>query len=144
MHMNASRLLGVSLLLAAGIMAALVPCGLTGCSQQAKDKLIPQPAKSAETKKEAPESQSDAADIKAALAKLSPDDRKLAEQQKYCVMQTEELLGSMGTPIKLTIKDTPVFICCNGCKKDAEANPDKTLKTLAELKTKNATAASGR
>jgi hypothetical protein len=132
--MNTSRLVGASLLIAAGFMAALLPCGLTGCSQRAKDKPTAQPTKSAETKKT--ETQDDAAEIKAALAKLSSEDRKLAEQQKYCVMQTEELLGSMGTPIKLTIKDTPVFVCCKGCMKDAQADPDKTLKTLAELKAK--------
>jgi hypothetical protein len=137
--MNTSRFVGALLLVAA---ACALPGGLTGCAQKAKEKSSAQTTNTAETKKT--ETKDDAADIKAALAKLSPEDRKLAEQQKYCVMQTEELLGSMGTPIKLTIKDTPVFVCCKGCMKEAQADPDKTLKTLAELKAKNATHALGR
>ena len=80
---------------------------------------------------------SDEAEIKAALAKLSPTDRKLAEAQKWCA-ESDERLGSMGAPIKVTIKGEPVFLCCGGCKKDAERNPDKTLAKVAELKKKAA------
>lgn len=29
-----------------------------------------------------------------------------------------------------------MFVCCQGCKRKAEADPDKTLKTLTELKMK--------
>ena len=34
--------------------------------------------------------------VKAALAKLSPEDRALAEEQKYCASEPENRLGSMG------------------------------------------------
>jgi len=81
---------------------------------------------------------SDEAEIKANLAKLSPEDRALAEKQKYCVEQKDELLGSMGVPIKLTIKGEAVFICCGGCKKNALKDEDKTLQTAKELREKNA------
>jgi hypothetical protein len=81
---------------------------------------------------------SDEAEIKANLAKLSPEDRALAEKQKYCVEQKDELLGSMGVPIKLTIKGEAVFICCGGCKKNALKDEDKTLQTARELREKNA------
>lgn len=74
--------------------------------------------------------------VESELAKLSPEDRKLAEAQKFCVVQTKSRLGSMGAPIKLTINGQPVFICCDHCKTKAEADPDKTLKTLSELKAK--------
>jgi hypothetical protein len=74
------------------------------------------------------------ADIQAALAKLKPEDRKLAEEQKFCAIQTKNRLGSMGTPIKLTIKGQPVFLCCSGCVVKAQANPDKTLTSVADLK----------
>jgi hypothetical protein len=77
------------------------------------------------------------AEIKAALAKLEPADRKLAEAQKWCA-ESEERLGTMGKPIKVTIKGEPVFLCCGGCKKSAEANPEKTLAKVAELKKKAA------
>src|SRR4051794_19329160 len=81
---------------------------------------------------------SEEAEIKANLAKLSPEDRALAEKQKYCVEQNDELLGSMGVPIKLTIKGEAVFICCGGCKKNALKDEDKTLAKAKELREKNA------
>jgi hypothetical protein len=82
------------------------------------------------------EKQEAEAEIKANLAKLSPEDRKLAEAQKYCAVEDDNRLGEMGVPIKLTIKDQPVFLCCKGCKKDAEKDPDKTLAKVKELKAK--------
>ena len=78
------------------------------------------------------------AEIAAERAKLSPEDRKLVEAQEWCVSNNDERLGEMGAPIKLTIKGQPVFICCKGCKKSAEADPDATLAKLAELKAKAA------
>ena len=78
------------------------------------------------------------ADIQASLAKLSPDDRKLAEAQKFCAIQTKNRLGAMGTPIKLMVKGQPVFVCCKGCQSKATANPDATLATVAALVKANA------
>ena len=69
------------------------------------------------------------------LAKLSNEDRSLAEAQGYCAV-TAEPLGSMGTPLKLIVNEQPVFVCCKGCEKKAKSNPDKTLAKVAELKTK--------
>lgn len=80
---------------------------------------------------------SDEAEIKENLAKLSPEDRALAEKQQYCVEQTDSLLGSMGVPAKLMIKGEPVFICCKHCEKHALKNPDKTLARAKELREKN-------
>ena len=73
------------------------------------------------------------AKIEANLAKLSPEDRKLAEAQKFCANLTANRLGAMGVPVKITIKDQPVFLCCGGCVAKAKANPEKTLATVAEL-----------
>jgi uncharacterized protein (TIGR03000 family) len=78
------------------------------------------------------------ADAKANLAKLSPEDQKLAEAQKFCVVENKTLLGAMGVPVKVMIKDQPVFLCCRACEKEAQANPEKTLATVKELKAKNA------
>ena len=80
----------------------------------------------------------DEATIKANLDKLGPQDRKLAEEQKWCAIENENLLGSMGTPIKIMIKDQPVFVCCKGCVKSAKKDPDKTLEKVKELKTRAA------
>jgi hypothetical protein len=69
-------------------------------------------------------------------AKLAPAERALVETQEWCVVQTDERLGSMGAPIKLDIKGQPVFVCCKSCKRKAEADPDATLAKVAELKAK--------
>lgn len=77
------------------------------------------------------------ADIVTALAKLSPEDRKAAEAQKFCAVESENLLGSMGTPVKLDINGEAVFVCCSGCKSAALKNPDETLAAVAKMKAAN-------
>ncbi|HEX4142885.1 MAG TPA: hypothetical protein VHY91_04985 [Pirellulales bacterium] len=72
-------------------------------------------------------------DIEANLAKLSASDRKLAEAQGFCVIRTDEALGSVGVPYKLTIHDRTVFLCCEHCKDAALKNPQTTLATLDDL-----------
>lgn len=72
---------------------------------------------------------------KANFAKLSDEDRPLAEAQGYCAV-TAEPLGSMGPPLKLVVNEQPVFVCCKGCEKKAKSNPDKTLAKVEELKAK--------
>lgn len=75
-------------------------------------------------------------EVGAERAKLSPADRALVDAQEWCVVSNDERLGAMGPPLKLDIKGQPVFVCCKGCKRKAEADPDKTLAKLAELKLK--------
>jgi hypothetical protein len=76
-------------------------------------------------------------EITEALAKLPPPDRKLAEEQRFCAVYPKNRLGSMGEPVKVMVKDQPVFLCCASCRKKALANPDKTLKQVEALKAKN-------
>ena len=76
------------------------------------------------------------AEIKADLAKLSPEDRKLAEAQGFCAIQDFNRLGSMGVPYKIMIQDQPVFLCCKGCSDEAMKDPAKTLAKVKELKDK--------
>lgn len=77
-------------------------------------------------------------DVTAIRAKLDPADRTLVEAQEWCVISSDERLGSMGVPIKLDIKGQPIFVCCKGCVKKAEADPEKTIAKVAELKVKKA------
>lgn len=63
------------------------------------------------------------------LAKLSESDRASAMKQHVCPV-SGEMLGTMGEPVKLTVNDQEVWICCNGCKKDLLDNPDKYLSKL--------------
>lgn len=67
------------------------------------------------------------------LAKLSDEDRASATAQGFCAV-TSEPLGSMGAPLKLSIKDQTIWVCCKGCEKKALANPDQTLAKVVELK----------
>ena len=72
---------------------------------------------------------------KATLAKLGPEDRRLAERQGRCPV-SDEPLGSMGVPVKLKVQDEPVFLCCASCREKAQADPNKTLARVRELKAK--------
>ena len=53
------------------------------------------------------------------LAALSDEDRQLVLAQKICPV-SEEPLGSMGTPIKVTVNGRHLFICCKGCEDSAK------------------------
>lgn len=74
-----------------------------------------------------------AAEIAEAIGKLSPEDQLLAKAQGYCAV-SEEPLGSMGPPVKLTLNDQPVFVCCEGCNKRATSNPDATVAKAGKLR----------
>jgi uncharacterized protein (TIGR03000 family) len=71
------------------------------------------------------------------LAKLSLEDRKLAEEQRFCVIQDENRLGAMGAPVKLSLNGQAVFVCCKGCVEEAQGNPDKAVAKVKELQAKN-------
>ncbi|QDT52756.1 hypothetical protein Pan44_07680 [Caulifigura coniformis] len=74
--------------------------------------------------------------IAANLAKLPPEDRAVAEAQGYCAAEPENPLGGMGVPIKVMVKDQPVFVCCAGCEKKVLRDADVTLAEVADLKAK--------
>jgi hypothetical protein len=74
------------------------------------------------------------ATIRASLATLSAEDRKLAEAQRFCPILAANRLGSMGPPLKLAIEGQPVFLCCPGCKNKALADPQGTLAKVAKLR----------
>jgi hypothetical protein len=76
------------------------------------------------------------ATIRANLAKLPEKDRKLAEAQKWCAVETDDRLGASGVPVKIMIKDQPVFLCCKSCIDQAQKNPDQTLAHVKELQAK--------
>lgn len=67
--------------------------------------------------------------MKEGLAELSDADRKSAEKQHMCPV-TGKMLGTMGKPIKVHVKDRDVWICCPGCREELLANPDKYLAKL--------------
>ena len=67
--------------------------------------------------------------MKAELAKLSPEDAAAAQRQHMCPV-SGEMLGTMGAPLKIDVKDQQVWICCEGCKDKLLASPDEYLAKL--------------
>lgn len=57
-------------------------------------------------------------------AKATRADQAAINAQRVCKVSGESL-GSMGTPIKVTRGDRSVFLCCQGCLKTVQANPDR-------------------
>ena len=74
------------------------------------------------------------AKVATALAKLSPDDRRAAELQRFCPVLTKNPLGSMGTPVKMTVNGETFFLCCTGCRDKALSNPAVTVGKVKELR----------
>ena len=63
------------------------------------------------------------------LDELAPADREAARGQAVCPV-TGEKLGSMGKPVKISVKGRTVFLCCEGCKEAIEKDPEKYLAKL--------------
>lgn len=76
-------------------------------------------------------------EVAANLGKLSADERKAAEEQRFCAVQDGIRLGAMGAPVQVTLKGQPVFLCCEACLKKAQASPDKTLEKVKGIKAKS-------
>jgi hypothetical protein len=108
---------------------------LVGCSNEAA---APKANPDAAAKGEAVDAEKEAA-IAANMAKLSEEDRKAAEAQKFCAVETGNRLGgSMGVPYKVMIEGQPVFLCCDGCEEEALKDKQATLAKVAKLKQENA------
>ncbi len=96
---------------------------VTGCTYSSTP-VAPTPPPNAQAKSDA--SEADMAKIKNALAKLSPEDAVSAEKQHICPV-TKEMLGTMGTPLKVDVKGKSIWICCEGCREELLANADKYI-----------------
>lgn len=87
----------------------------------------------ATNKKPGPQAATD--EVREARSKLSPEDRGIVDSQDLCPI-SGETLGSMGVPVKVMLKDKPVFLCCASCEAKALRESDKTLAKAEELKAK--------
>ena len=63
------------------------------------------------------------------IEQLSQEDWLPARAQGICPV-TESALGSMGVPVKITLRGKPVYLCCQGCVGKAKLDPEGTLKKL--------------
>jgi len=115
---------------------ALVPVAIAvvGCNNQA----APKANQDAGAKDQSADAKLEA-EVAENMAKLSDEDRKAAEAQKFCAVENDSRLGgSMGVPYKLEIDGQLVFLCCEGCKEEALKDPKATLAKVAKLKQENA------
>ena len=65
----------------------------------------------------------------------SPNAPAIASKSQRTCPVTGEELGSMGKPIPVTVKGETILVCCQGCVKKVQANPDKYLaKVHAETR----------
>lgn len=67
--------------------------------------------------------------MKDSLASFSEEDRESAMKQHFCPV-SGEMLGTMGEPKKIEVNGQSVWICCDGCKDQLLADPDKYLAKL--------------
>lgn len=60
---------------------------------------------------------------------LSPEDQALVARQKICPV-TGKPLGSMGTPVKVSVTGKDVMICCEGCESRLKKDPKAYLSKI--------------
>jgi hypothetical protein len=65
------------------------------------------------------------------IEQLPEADRAMALAQRICPV-TDAVLGSMGVPVKITLRGKTVFLCCKGCMGKARRNPEEVLKKLSD------------
>ena len=102
---------------------------LTGCTGSTDKQDQRKPAAVPSAGHESNQADADQADAAPGLAKLSPEDRALAEKQKFCPVSGERL-GAMDKPVKVIVKGKTVFLCCAGCEDAIKKDPDKYLAKL--------------
>ena len=66
------------------------------------------------------------------MVKATEADADAIDRQKLCPVM-DEPLGSMGTPLKVSGLRREVFLCCKGCLKFLEKEPEKYLAKLPPL-----------
>ena len=129
--------------LLAGIAAVCVTVGLSGCAKTSDSSPQSAPTASgdhdhgdhaghdhdADHQHAGDDQDAEAREYAEVLAKLSEADRAIADAQKVCPVSGEPL-GSMGVPVKVTVKDRDVLLCCEGCKDAILDDPDTYLAKL--------------
>jgi YHS domain-containing protein len=120
-------------LIGLGFAVVVAGCGPSGGKGPAKTTppsgVAPQKPAEAPKPAEPKQAEAGAKTLPEGLAELPEADRALAEKQKVCPVSGEPL-GSMGKPVKITVKGKTVFLCCSGCEPAIKKDPDKYLAKL--------------
>jgi YHS domain-containing protein len=67
------------------------------------------------------------------VATATAADQAAIRRQRLCAV-TNSPLGSMGTPVKVTISGEDVFLCCKGCLGKVRESPELYRHRAAELR----------
>ena len=124
--------------LAASVLSAML-LGIAGCGDAATSNpgAMKQPSTVSAQPKKSPDEEE--REVQQSLAGLSPEDRKLVEEQRYCpIMGTR--LGTTtdnGEIRKITLNGQQFFVCCHDCEENAKLQPARTLARVKELREKN-------
>lgn len=94
---------------------------LVGCSTDTE----PQP--STDTSPET--NQAEIPEEMSGISELPESEQAAALEQKICPV-SEEPIGSMGKPIKVSVESKDVFVCCEGCIDMVKEDPEKYLAKL--------------
>jgi YHS domain-containing protein len=103
------------------LLLALFSSTLMGCESKPADDATPAAGDTTST------SDPNASDDP--FAKMPEADRAAALAQKMCPVG-DSPLGSMGTPIKVTVEGRDVYLCCEHCRETLEADPAKYFAIL--------------
>jgi hypothetical protein len=66
------------------------------------------------------------------ISRSTDADRAAIDAQRTCKV-SGEALGSMGVPIKVTRGDRSVFLCCQGCVRRIQSDPDQYFGTASTV-----------
>lgn len=104
---------------------------------EAKDKAPADEAKKADAKPSLEGPSADAAvkltdEEVASIKELPADEQPAALAQAVCPV-SDEHLGSMGAPIKVTAEGRTFYLCCKGCQKDVKEDAKAVIAKLDKL-----------
>ena len=117
-----------SSLVVLGVLLAAGGCGSPRAKEPAQSPAAPAAVQEKTSKTDGASSPATSvaagAEVPEGLKELSAEDRDAAEKQRTCPV-SDELLGAMGKPYKITVQDQTVFLCCPSCEEQFRKNPDK-------------------
>lgn len=113
------------------LSALLFAVAIVGCSQSSDSETASSNNSTSPGDEHTDHDHGSMAGMEKGLSELSEADRAAAMKQHVCPV-TGEMLGTMGKPIKVTVKDQDVWVCCSGCTKQLKEDPDKYLAKLQD------------
>jgi hypothetical protein len=70
-------------------------------------------------------------EVRTGVFRVSKADQPFIGKQKQCPVM-EEPLDAMGGPYRVEVEDRAIYICCPGCAKRIQADPQKYLAALEQ------------